>query len=725
MNFYIKKHKETTSIKLRSMSEKNPKQYWKFLNNLKPKRKEAPSPSVEDFYDHFKTINAESVNDNRFLNDINDISITRNSNEYLNSLITETEINKCILSLKNSKSCSPNDNILNEYIKATKEMFTPFYCKLFNSVLDTGFIPESWLEGVIIPIYKNKGDSADPNNYRPITILSCLGKLFTSVLNRRLTHFLEENNILDENQAGFRKGYSCSDHIFTLHALIEILKKRKQKLYCAFIDFSQAFDKVWRVGLWHKLLKNSINGKFFTVINNMYKNIKSRISHNGTLSNTFVSKIGVRQGVNLSPILFSMFLNDLQSTLHLNGSVGVELQDPLDLTLWLKLLILLYADDTVLLSDSPSDFQTCLDTFNEYCNNWHLTINYSKTKIIIFGARQLRNYNFKLGETQIEITDKYHYLGLTLSSDGSFLSARKHIAEQANKAMHLLFTRANNADLPVDLMIKLFDHTVLPILTYGSEIFGYENLDILERVHNNFLRKITYARKSTPISFLYGELGRYPISITIKSRMISFWNRLLLGKEQKFSRQIYTYMTNLPDNNYKWINKIKEILISVNRYDLFENQDEITQRNTHKIIKEALINKFKQSWHDDLLTSNKGQIYLSFKESIELEPYFKLLTKKEYTNLFKFRTANHHLPVETGRYDGTPFIDRKCTLCENDQIGSEQHYLLQCPYFRNERTQYLNTPQELSLKSTLSSSSAPHLSKVSKFVSIIMEKFKR
>lgn len=96
-------------------------------------------------------------------------------------------------------------------------------------------------------------------------------QLFTSVLNNRLPKYLEINNILHENQAGFRRGYSCADHIFTLYSLTEILKKKKLKLFCAFVDFSQAFDKVWRVGLWHKLLENFINGKFFMVINNMYK----------------------------------------------------------------------------------------------------------------------------------------------------------------------------------------------------------------------------------------------------------------------------------------------------------------------------------------------------------------------------------------------------------------------------------------------------------------------
>ena len=189
------------------------------------------------------------------------------------------------------------------------------------------------MEGTIIPLYKNKGSSLDPGNYRPITILSCLGKLFTSVLNRRLTTYLDQYNIIHENQAGFRKHYSTSDHLFTLQALIEILQKKKQKFFCAFIDFSQAFNKVWRAGLLHKLLQNNINGNFYRVINNMYQNIKSCISHNGILSNSFLSEIGVRQGENLSPTLFSIYLNDLQSFISPKGSVGVELYTDIDFNL--------------------------------------------------------------------------------------------------------------------------------------------------------------------------------------------------------------------------------------------------------------------------------------------------------------------------------------------------------------------------------------------------------
>lgn len=101
------------------------------------------------------------------------------------------------------RSKSPGiDSVLDEYIKNTKHILLPLYVRLFNIILDTGNIPTSWVEGSIIPVYTNKGDSLDAGNYRPIALLCCLGKLFTAVLNNRLNTYLEENGILDENQAG-------------------------------------------------------------------------------------------------------------------------------------------------------------------------------------------------------------------------------------------------------------------------------------------------------------------------------------------------------------------------------------------------------------------------------------------------------------------------------------------------------------------------------------------
>ena len=100
----------------------------------------------------------------------------------------------------------------------------------------------------------------------PITIISCFGKLFSSILNTRLNNFSDDFCLICENQGGFRKGYSTTDNLFILHILINIMKCKKKKLFYAFIDFAAAFDTVWRDGLWNKLLINQINGKMYNII---------------------------------------------------------------------------------------------------------------------------------------------------------------------------------------------------------------------------------------------------------------------------------------------------------------------------------------------------------------------------------------------------------------------------------------------------------------------------
>ena len=141
----------------------------------------------------------------------------------LNQPFCEAEIRNFVQNLKNNKAAGI-DRILNEFIKCSIDIMVPLYLKLFNKILDSGEIPDYWLTGIIIPIFKNKGSRDDANNYRGITLLSCLGKLFTSILNHRLTEFCEKNLILKEIQAGFRKGYSTLDHIYVLKNVIELFK---------------------------------------------------------------------------------------------------------------------------------------------------------------------------------------------------------------------------------------------------------------------------------------------------------------------------------------------------------------------------------------------------------------------------------------------------------------------------------------------------------------------
>ena len=135
--------------------------------------------------------------------------------------------------------------------------------------------------GMITPIHKN-GSNGDPSNYRGISLLSCFGKLFLSILNNRLMKFTIENNILPKCQLGFLPGNRTSDAHIRIHNLVrKYCHKNNSRIYSCFIDFSKAFDMIPREILFNKLLNNNIKGNFFNVIKNIYTSDKACIKIGG------------------------------------------------------------------------------------------------------------------------------------------------------------------------------------------------------------------------------------------------------------------------------------------------------------------------------------------------------------------------------------------------------------------------------------------------------------
>ena len=196
---------------IKKLHSTDPKAYWNMLKSKNSRNHEMPN--LKDFENHFGSLNAGD----EILND-DEEKFMKSAHEYpnsdLNRPFTNDEVMYCIKNLKNNKAAG-EDLIINEFLKSTADMLINVYVKLFNIVLNTGIVPAEWLSGFIIPIYKNKGERTDVDNYRGI-ILSCFGKLFTSVVNYRLTKFSDEHDLIGHEQAGFRKGFSTIDHVFTL-----------------------------------------------------------------------------------------------------------------------------------------------------------------------------------------------------------------------------------------------------------------------------------------------------------------------------------------------------------------------------------------------------------------------------------------------------------------------------------------------------------------------------
>ena len=276
MNKSYCKYQDKAANIIREKSRTDPKGLWKILNNIDRKKSDVSNNvTLEQFVEYFKNLN--ELPENEKDQEIGFDSVDReNVHNILNSPITEEEILRVVKNLKSNKA-SGYDDIVNEHIKSTINIFLPIYCKLFNIVLNSGLFPESWSEGVIFPIYKNKGDTKDPSSYRPITLVSCLSKTFTSVLNDRLCELSDEVGLISESQTGFRKGYSTLDNIFSLHALISIYMSLGKILYCTCFDFSKAFDTITRSSLWVKLQKSNITGKVFRIIHSLNLTMSSLV----------------------------------------------------------------------------------------------------------------------------------------------------------------------------------------------------------------------------------------------------------------------------------------------------------------------------------------------------------------------------------------------------------------------------------------------------------------
>ena len=729
------KYRKDLTKKLRDLKSSNPKDYWNVIN--KKSNDGLVKASVEAFRKHFSKLN--EAPDDHLIQDTGDHGdiLTGQVNEMLNKPITSAEILKVIRKLKNNKACG-SDSIINEEIKASQNVMIDVYTRLFNRVFDSGIIPTEWSKGTIKPIYKNKGSKLDPDNYRGITILSCLGKVFTGVINNRLNDFASSSDLIGREQAGFRPKHSTVDHIFVMKCLLDIYLSKGGKLFCAFVDYKKAFDTVWRAGLWQKMIRSGINGKLLEIVKSMYNSAKSNVEINGVSSDFFQCSVGVRQGENLSPFLFAIYLNDLEEFLVSKEFEGLKhLQEyslcdfVRNIGVRLKLLVILYADDTIILADTHEGLQKGLNALFEYCKSWKLTVNATKTKVLIFsrGKSKKKVDDFTFGESVLEIISEYTYLGVTFSFNGKFGKARKRLHDLASKALYGLISKCRKLDLPLDICMELFDRMITPILTYGSEVWGYEDYSLLERLHLKFIKTMLKISKFTPSVMVYGEVGKFPIECVIKSKMVMFWNGLLDNSSNKWSQVLYNIVLEHDKKGYlqsEWCSHIRKILNDCGLSYLWQQQNHVNKEWLKKTIKIRLEDQYKQQWLTACDENPKCSNYRIYANH-SFQKYLTLLPENLRVPLTKYRLSNSRLPGVLARNYNNTDDNTICTQCNTGDIGDEFHYLFNCPQFNQARRSYLKNyfchhPNALKFNSLMNKTNYQALRKLAIFCNVIQKK---
>ena len=454
------------------------------------------------------------------------VSPTSNTDdECMFASITAEELHVCIKKLKCGKSPGIDGVSANMVIDGG-DLLHECLLQLFNRMLATSF-PQCLSVGVITAVFKS-GEKSDMSNYRGITVGPVFAKLFAMIIERRLASWAEEHGVKARGQAGFRKNYRTTDNIFVLRSLIEKQKQARQKggsgkLYCSFVDFRKAFDTVPRALLWQVLEDLGVQGRVLDIIKSMYAHDSAAVRTSEGLSEIFRCLMGVKQGCPLSPALFGLYVDGLEK--HLLETTDIDAPD----LCGILAPLLLYADDLILMSTSPEGLQRQLDALASFCEQRQLTVNLSKTKVVIFEARKSDCKKFVFSGTPIERHDEYRYLGFVFHATKNMAYGVEYLVAAAKKAVHAMRRRCISLHLSDPATIcKLFDILVLPILSYSCEVWAV-NPKVgakAELVHRQFLKQLLGVRKSTTTQIELAEFGRFPLQIHFWQQILRHHNRV-------------------------------------------------------------------------------------------------------------------------------------------------------------------------------------------------------
>ncbi len=708
-----------------SLNGSDYREFWKIIQDLDENvngRKQEPNTiNVNKWLEHFKNLMNRKLDlsqghHKKVLDFINEKGNWEIFNE-LSYKITGKELLDTLRGLKNNKSCG-TDKISNEMLKTACPILTDAVLKLFNHVLLSGIFPTEWRLSLLKPLHKG-GNTDDPNRYRGISIVSCLGKLFCSVLNGRLSKFVSEHKLNSIYQSGFTPGCRTTDNILVLKTIFDKYIEDKKNVYVCFVDFRKAFDSVWREGLAYKLLKKNIGGPFGKLLYNICSNTNVALKLKEGISDTFSSNIGVKQGCVLSPNIFNIFISDLPEYVNKPENEPV--------TLFREAVnCLLFADDVVLISESAKGLQGCIDSLTKFVDDWLLEIHPDKTKVMVFNktGKLLNKNKFTYRGHQLELVKSYTYLGIQMALNGNFSNAITTLSNKARKALFRVKNSLIKTNITPDLSLHIYDTLIRPISTYGCDVWGayfkdvnkmfdinYEHYNIFdklpfEKLNLKYCKFILGVNSKASNAATRGELGRYPVIIYVIKQVIKNWLRMSEDKKNVILYDTYLCALDLLANNkISYFSNLRPLCHKIGLKFAWENQGASKVVNTCDTAVKSMQHIHNFQWANTLnrpfgingnKEGNKLRTYKLFKKEFEFEKY--LLHIKDWTlrrNLTKLRISAHNLYIEKLRYSypKIPVKDRLCDTCK--VIEDEQHVVMYCTRFEASRSRLLKDINEI------------------------------
>ena len=556
--------------------------------------------------------------------------------------------------LKPGKQAGPDGNSPGtfHFLPATWIVFLTF---LLNLVFCTTY-PVAWAKAKLSMLFK-KGESMVTGNYRGISVIDSIAKLYDYIINNRLTKWYTPQR----EQAGGQSKRSCIELVLTLRMWIDYCKRKRCKLFTAFIDFSKAYDRVPRGKLFVLLMSLGCGSVMLCALMSMYSLTTCIL---GTV--VITCTVGVRQGSPTSVFLFIIYVDTLIKM--------IKTRTPCDGFLsWLHLLMLM--DDTVILATSRESLVKKLGILKEYCDEYGMQVNEKKTEFMVVNGTKGDRENVVIDDMIVKHCTRYVYLGVIVTENGSAAASLKaHVAEKKQHLNRLLVFLARNYDAPFFVKRKVFQAAFSSAILYGCESWLDVSLIPVERMYMSAVRRLLDVRNSTPTLTCLLEAGIPSLHALVKDKQSKFLRRMFKEREDlQESDPLMHTLDFMKDNSPGLYNHIHELL-----------------QNTEYLVKdrENLCSRLQQMPPE----KTKLRLYLTLNPDLSLHPLYQVSDGKDVIednlriSFTRLRLCSHRLRSETGRWCGISADQRFCPHCD-DSIQNEEH-ILQCPSTLDIRAKY-------------------------------------
>ena len=506
----------------------NSKQVWKKINGFRGKSGGTNIPSINNSKSKEEKAQllarqfAKSSSDSNYSDDFqNRIKNTKdyqnqpNLTQYwYNQPFTITELNKVI---NNKKGTATGlDSTSYTMFKNLPNDVKQILLDLYNKIWKAGKIPTEWKESLIIPLHKAGKDVNKAESYRPVSLTSNLCKTLEGMVNNRLTHYLETNNKITPNQCGYRNSYNTTDHLVRLQHHIRMAQHQKKYTVAVFLDFSKAFDMVWKNGLMQKIDKVGIKGAMANYINDFMSDRSFRLKCDNTISDNYTLDNGTPQGSIISPTLFNIMVNDLFDDVpkEVNTSQFAD-----DGALWLT---------HHSLDEATKTMQLALNKVSQWTQDWGFQLSTSKTVTMVFkrAYQKCEKVSLYINNEKLNQVKQTKFLGVIFDQN---LNWSEHINELVHRCKgdlniikKLSHTRWGSNK---EMLLIIYKSLIRSKLEYGAEAWSDASkyqLKKLKSIQYQACKCITGALSGTPGDYLINELGELPLDLQWKKQITNY-----------------------------------------------------------------------------------------------------------------------------------------------------------------------------------------------------------